>query len=211
MGDGAVSLFDRIGQARRGFTQLREEADTTAKEVEASAERIQRATERLGTMTDRAIGDLRSYLAQLDSGWAIELEQQLDLVELGGQRLDAFIGKFGNLVLTTETGTERIRELLDGIDPRQFENQVQDLIRQAKQGGDALSEMIDLIRSKGGQLTASLLASIEAFERGEGTIERILRNIEQIKEVTGGGTTLDSLLEELARELAESNRDGGIQ
>lgn len=161
-------------------------------------------------MTDRAIGDLRSYLEQLDSQWAIEMEHQLDLVELGGQRLDEFISKFGNWVITTEDGTQRIRELLEGVDSRQFENDLQGLTRQVREGGEALAEAIDLLRTKGGQLTQSLVAAIDAFQRGEGSLERIQRIIAQIQTVTGGQTTLDDLLETIARELDEGGRDGSF-
>lgn len=198
-----MDVFQRLAQLSSSTT-------ATAATVEANADRIQAATERIATTTDRAIGDLRTYLAQLDSQWAIEMEHQLDLVELGGQRLDEFVGKFGNWVLQTETGTVRIRELLSDVDPRQFENDVQDLIRKTREGGDALAAAIDLLRAKGGQLTASLVTAIDAFQRGEGSLERILLIIEQLKAATGGNTTLDDLMQTIAEELDEGARDGSF-
>lgn len=198
-----MNIFGRL-------EQLSSSVASTADQVETNAARIKAATEELATMTDRAVGDLRSYLSQLDSQWAIEMEHQLDLVELGGRRLDEFIAKFGNWVLQTETGTVRIRELLADVDPRQFENELQGLTKQVRDSGDALADAIELLRQKGGQLTAALVAAIDAFQRGEGSLERIQRIIAQIQTVTGGATTLDDLMEAIARELDEGLRDGSF-
>lgn len=172
--------------------------------------RINAALQQTQDRTNRAIGDLRAYVDQHSGMFAEELRAQLDLLEVGGQRLDEFVAKVGDWVIQTEDGTQRVRELVEGLDARGFEQDIQALIAAARNGGDALADAIDLLRQRGGALTAQLVQAIEAFQRGSGTLDRILRLVEQLKTVTGGDTALDDLLEAIAAGLDEGQRDGSL-
>jgi hypothetical protein len=194
--------------------RLRVALKTVASEATAAADEVEAATVRIGSALDanrdranRALGDLRSYLDQLQGPWAQELKLQLALLESGGQTLDDFISKFGNAMVTTETGTMRIRELLQGLDPKAFEAQVQDLARAAREGGEALAAGIELLRNKGGELTAQLVKAIEAYQRGSGSLDRILRLVEQLRTATGGASALD----ELTEAIVEGLRSGDLR
>ena len=199
-----ADLFELIARTKNELGSLSQTAKQTADDVEQSAQRVNRVMDDTRERTKRGLGDLEAYIEQHSGPFAEELRLQLDLLEIGGQRLDAFIGKLGNAVITTEDGVKKVRDIVQGLDARGFEEEILAMARAAQQGGEALAAAIDLLREKGGKLTEQLVKAIEAFQRGEGSLDRVRRLVEQIGELTGGGTALD----ELGEGILEGLRDG---
>lgn len=207
----AISL--ELKNLRQEAIAARGELDATvaaatqaAASVKTKTGEIATAVEQLRDQAERSFAGLADIAARTTGPWGDEIKLQLDLLDIGGQRLDQFLRKWGDAKVVTEEGVKSIREMVDKLDVRGVEQKVQELTLALRRGSADLGEAVDFLREKGGRLTDQLVAAIEAFRKGTGSLDRILALASQLKTVTGG----DSALDELVDAIGDGLRDGSF-
>lgn len=158
--------------------------------------------------TTREIGaleDLYSRVTESSNAWGEELALQIELVRIGGKSLQELITLWGDSLVATEDGNRRLREMFDGANLRQYTDQIQDLIAGLREGGTTVAQVLEYLKTNATQLSKALVDSVEAFRRGEVSLERVQSIIAAIRRDYAGTD-----LETLAKALEEALRRGAL-
>lgn len=207
------------GNVIQGLKSLGAELGRAAGNAEEAARRVQDAVSStrssladLRSTADRelpraadAIDDLRNRISGLKGEFAVEIQQQLDLLAVGGQRLDEFLLEFGDVVVEVEGGTKKIDELLDGLDVRGRQQQIQELIRSIQDGSEDVGAALEFLNREGGQFAETITSWVAAFQQGEISLERLQEVLASIGDQFDGTD-----LEALADTLSQAARDGRL-
>lgn len=194
--DGALTETSK--RAEEAANRVRDASSAAAgslRDFRAVADEIPRAAD--------AIDDLRNRISGLRGEFAVEIQEQLDLLAIGGQRLDEFLGKFGDVVVEVEGGTAKIDELLEGLDVRGRQQEVQELVRAINDGSKDVGDALDFLNREGGRFAETITSWVAAFQQGEISLERLQEVLNSIGEQFDGTD-----LEQLADALAKAARDG---
>ena len=152
-----------------------------------------------------ALDDLYNRVTEAGNVWDEELKLQLELVRIGGQSLQDLMRLWGDAVVATEDGNKKLRELFAGADLRQYTQQIQDLIKGLKDGGTTIAQVLEYLKTNAAQLSKTLVETVEAFRRGETSLERVLQVVEKIKR-----DYANTDLGDLAKALEEAIRKGNL-
>jgi len=191
----SAALSEVSIQADRA-TEAAGKAATALRQIEEVAPRAATQLDDLSEQIDR--------FAESGNVWAQELQLQLEAVKIGAVDLDNFITKFGDVVVQTEAGAKTIREILDGMDLREYEEQINDFIEGLQKGSVDLGEVMDYLTENAGTLAGRLGEIFDQYREGKVTMERLVEVIAALKGQFQG-TDLDALLEALLDALARGD------
>ncbi|MCL4838791.1 MAG: hypothetical protein KJ058_12590, partial [Thermoanaerobaculia bacterium] len=119
-----------------------------ARESVGTAATALREIEQLAPQAATQLDDLSEHIdrfAEYGNTWAQELQLQLEAVKIGAVDLEDFINKFGSVVVQTEEGAKTIRESLEGMDLREYEERIADFIKGLQKGSVDLGEVMEYL------------------------------------------------------------------
>lgn len=178
---------------------------TAAKDAAAEAATALREIEEMAPRAATQLDDLSERIDRFaDAGnvWAQELQLQLEAVRIGAADLDDFINKFGAVVVQTAEGAKTIRELLEGMDLREYETRILDFAKAVRQGTVELDEVIGYLTENAGTLSGVLGEVFDKYREGKVTLERLVEVINALRGQFEGSdleALLDAILDALAR------------
>ena len=197
------------------LARLDEQLKAVAVTASSAAASVERDTSRMATALataqahaddiGQAVDDIGQKIEKGANIWSEELQLQLDLLNVGGQRVDAFLIKWGDAVIQTENGAETIRQAFDTLDVRGREQQIQELIRAIRGGAEGVKEALAFLAMAQGKYADELRKTVEQVQRGQAPIEKLLLLVQQIKAQFGGTAYAD-----LAQALADAARTGDL-
>ncbi|HQP92491.1 MAG TPA: hypothetical protein PK570_00865 [Thermoanaerobaculia bacterium] len=176
---------EAAGKAATALRQIEEVAPRTATQLDDLSDRIDR-------------------FAQAGNVWAKELQLQLEAVRAGATDLEEFMTKFGAVVVQTEEGAKTIRELLAGLDLKEYGDRIREFIGGLRQGSVELGEVMAYLRENAGQLTAQLTEVFQKYREGKVTLEHLVGVIQALKGQFEG-SELDALLDAILAALARGD------
>jgi len=189
----SAALSEVSIQADRA-TEAAGKAATALRQIEEVAPRAATQLDDLSEQIDR--------FAESGNVWAQELQLQLEAVRIGALDLEDFINKFGSVVVQTEEGAKTIRETLEGMDLREYQERINEFIKGLQKGNVDLGEVMDYLTENAGTLAGRLGEIFDKYREGKVTLERLVEVINALRgqfEGTDLDALLDSLLDALAR------------
>lgn len=184
-----ASVRSSVGEAQAAV----EEGERTSTEGLSRLER--RAQETRKEVTTVLDGIRESVV---DNDWGQEFQAQLDLVMLGGQSVADLIAKYGD----AKVGAETLRELLDGIDYRVYERDINALVRDLTTGAASVDDAVKKLSKNNAIIAQQLLKMIELFRAGKVGIEQVASTVEAIKRQFSG-TDLANLAQAIENALRQ--------
>lgn len=168
--------------------------DTTAKQSKflADIDKTNQAVTALDAIF-QAVSDRQNAFSQ-------DIQLQIELVRVGGESLEDFLTLYGDSLILLEDGMHKIRDLFSGADFDVYKDQIQALIQAVNDGSATLGDALDLLKKNASTLAKGLIEAIEAFKRGELSLERLQALLEKTKQDFQGnalGDLADALLDGL--------------
>ena len=212
----AVKTRDEIESA---VTQMGSSMQTSVSDAKQKLQEVEQTSTQVGSVMDQinaqigqtatAADDLRARLEAAAEGgniWTNSMLAQLDEVEKGEESLTNFLAVWGDAVVQTEDGAQRIRTILSGLSPQGQANPIDQMISRLHQGEQEISELVDRAKQKTDQLTQALLDLFQKLQEGKISLELFLQQTEQAQLQSGPGSEAATL----AQELAHAARTQGL-
>lgn len=213
-----TNTIQALGALRAGLEAARQEAGATLGAIDgvrsaaggASTAMAQFREESAATKTKTeevkaafsALDGVYSQVREASNEWDTELALQIEALRLGQTSLSEFMAMWGDARVATADGIRSIRELMDGFDARQYVQQIQDLIRGLQDGGATIGEVLDYLKKNAATLSKALVDAVEAFKRGELSLDALLKLIQKGKQ-DFAGTEFEALAQALGQALQE--------
>lgn len=192
----AASIRSSVAEAetavRGAETRIAEGLDRAREKARQRSEEISSLVDSLLTKTGNQFDDLRNMLENASGPFADELQKQLDLLELAGTSVEEIGRLFGDAVIEGK----KLREILQGADFRQFEQDVQKLMQALRRGALEVDELLKFLNQRGGDFGKTVAQWIEALKKGEISLERFQGLIAGLQEQFEG-TDFESFLGEI--------------
>jgi uncharacterized phage infection (PIP) family protein YhgE len=186
------------------ISDLRASLSTVTEEARRATERMRELRE-VTREYENGANQLDDLLQRLGNGanvWAQEMKMQLELVQLGMMTLEDFMSMWGDAVFQTEQGSRTIRELLEGMDMREYLKRVQELAEGLQDGAKSMADVLDYLRTVGGTFSQEMIKAIEAFQQGKITLQRLREIMQSISDnYTGAGGEFDELVKAILQGL----------
>lgn len=203
-----MSVFEDLANLDAGLKAVAATASSAAASVERDAGRIAGAVAAAQANADQigqAVDKISEQIAKGANVWSEELQLQIELLNVGGQRVDQFLAKWGDAVIQTENGAETIRQAFDTLDVRGREQQIQELIVAIRRGSEGVQDALAFLATAQGKYADELRKTVEQVQKGQAPIEKLLALVQQIKAQFGGTAYAD-----LAQALADAARTGDL-
>jgi len=206
LAEGVEATRSKIATASAGITEAVRGARATVQQETSGLEGdVQGVRDRVATKLDDLIHRAREHT----NAWDVELDLQLQAVQLGLQTMEEFLFKFGEGVVRFKGETTTVRELLAGIDYRQPQQEMRDLIKAFEDGAIDLDEVVARLRERAPELTRYFLQILDAFRQGKVTLDRLAGVVESFRRQFGD-TELSRLMDDLVDQLNDAQRDGTL-
>jgi methyl-accepting chemotaxis protein len=199
----ATDGLERLAAALVRVAASAETARAAAGEAARALREVEEIAPRAATQLDD-LSDRIDRFAQAGNVWAKELQLQLEAVRAGATDLEEFMTKFGAVVVQTEEGAKTIRELLAGLDLKEYGDRIREFIGGLRQGSVELGEVMAYLRENAGQLTAQLTEVFQKYREGKVTLEHLVGVIQALKGQFEG-SELDALLDAILAALARGD------
>lgn len=197
------AIPDKAARAGRAMTSMASQAETSAGRAEKAADRSIEASKTAQTEAT-ALDDLLQAAVASGGAFADELVLQIQKVMAGGSTLRDFMQEFGDWVITTETGTERIRDALDGIDERHYADKWQRIAADLRSAVVSIDDAVAELAKTGDKAGQKLQTMLNLWREGRLTAERFREILEAfIRESAGtdaealGQAIRDAFLDEI--------------
>lgn len=200
----ASSVRDSMGSIRESFSGARSEAEETRQALTKSV----RETE---SDVNPRLQDLKNDLAHAAEQGNKMSEALLDMirqVEQGTLRAEDILHKFGAANTAFEGQLRNVDDLLLEFLPTsgQVIDRINEMARELD--GADVPTLIDRLKGQYNEYALVLTKTVEAFARGEASLERVLAIAQQIKERLPGSET-DVLAQEIL-DAIDSGLLGGL-
>lgn len=217
---GAFEAVESAGQGiQTSSSSASKAASSAADGVRESADRLEAERPRIDRMDQvleeffrKGDAQVQSLLHRLSEGstlWDGIIERMLGQVELGLVKVEDLLSLFGNAEIAVEDGVVKLRELLDQLDPHQYERQILELVAALRKGEAEISDVIEFLKSKNSEYARSLADLLRRVLEGKATLEDLRRAAAALEETFGSGP-ITALLDQLEREL-QAELNGGVQ
>lgn len=202
IGEQAASVRKSLDEVQ---TYARQAETTLAETLDRARDRTRQQSEEIGSLVDQLLrrtgdqfDDLRDMLDGVAGPFADELQKQLDLLELGGTTVENIIRLFGD----AQIEGKRLREILQGADFNKFQRDIQSLMKALRSGATEIDDILKFLNERGGDFGKTVAGWIQAFEKGEISLERFKKLVEGLQKEFHG-TDLESFLDEIENAIEQ--------
>lgn len=191
-----AAVSEHVGSTSQRLADLRGEMEKTKAAQADLNDSLDEGHRRAADGLD----DLIARVNDFHSEFSEEIKLQLDAIRVGGEQVDDFLTKFGDAVVVIDGHAKTIREILEGVDFKRYEHSLRDLIDQVTKGGAKLSDVLKDLKARGGLFADEISKTVEAFEQGKISLQRLLDFFNSIK-TRFPDSTLSDLLTALEQGL----------
>lgn len=192
-----------IGDTRRAAQGLSSDLDAIDRRTEETVERQERARKELVDKARETFSQLDALYAAAKDGsdnWSKDFALQLEAVKIGAKDIEDLVTLYGDARIQINGELVRIRDLFGGLDLGAIRQQIQGLIQDLQAGSADLGTALDFLKKNAGELAAGLIETVEAFRRGEATLDQVLARLRQFREQFSG-SEFEAFAQALEEEL----------
>lgn len=203
-----AGILKMLADAEEGLARVVASTAAAVASVKGDAATVAAAIDMIeadASKVDDAIDRITQKIQVGANNWSQEIQLGLDLVEVGGLRIDEFLTKYGDWVVQTTEGAETIRQSLEGLDLRGKEQEIQELIVAISRGSEGVTKALEFLATAQGKYADELRKTVEQVQRGQVPLEKLEALVRQIKAQFGGTAYAD-----LAEALADAARTGAL-
>ena len=198
IGDDLESIGGRSSET---LEKVDADMDKIKSVVDTAGDDVSKVLDSILKTAADAFNDLRDAVKESKNQFELELNLQLDLIELGVKRIDELNSSFKNAVINGKT----LRELLQGLDMKKFQDAIQELIIAMTKGKATIGDVLEFLNSRGGDFGKTVAGWVDQFQRSEITLGRLRDLIDNLVQQIGAeGSDFDDLLESLEELLEQS-------
>ncbi len=200
-----ASVEGSVSSARESTTQFRHELAETVAAVQSGTAEIDRLVQSQVASQATVLDDLEfriKAVAGAGNAWSQEFARQIEAVKLGIITIDDLITRWGDAKVATEDGVFTVRELLHGLNLRQFEQQLADFITGLHRGTVEIQAVLAFLGEQELVFARRLKEVIDLFLQGKVTLEAVSRVIRGIQ-AAFPGTDFADLAEALGDKLQQ--------
>lgn len=178
-----------IGETRRAAQGLSTDLDAVDRRTDETVQRQERARKELVDKAREAFSQLDALYAAAKDGsdnWSADFALQLEAVKIGAKDIEDLVTLYGDARIQINGELVRIRDAVRGADLGAIRQQLQDLIDGIRTGSTDLAAALAFLKDNAGELAAGLIQTVEAFRRGEATLDQVLARLRQFREQFSG-------------------------
>lgn len=175
----------------------------TSTRLKALRQEVERETAELERRQADQLDSLLQRVQQFQGAWAEEIERAIEAVNAGAVSVQEFLRLWGDAQVQTEEGSRKISRLLQDLDLRSRQNELQALVKALQQGVVDVGEAAAKLAESGFEVAQQLQQAVDLFQQGQGSLERVIQLSQAIRRQFG-----DSDLAHVADAIVDELRTG---